>query len=198
MAVIQHIFLENKAWVLEKLQTSPGFFSESAKDQRPNFVWVGCSDSRILPNEITGTSVGDLFVHRNIANMVIHDDMNLMSVIYYAVQYLKAKHVIVCGHYGCGGVRASMTDQSFGLLDGWLKHIKTTVKKHQAELDGIKDDEQKFERLVDLNVVEQVMSLKSAPHLKQLFIDNPDVSLHGWVYDMRTGYLKNMIREKVI
>ncbi len=193
MSNIKTIFLENKAWVLEKLQSDNDYFENNSKGQAPQYLWIGCSDSRILPNEITGTSVGDMFVHRNIANLIHPDDLNLMSVVTYALRYLKVRDVIVCGHYGCGGVVAAMGDQSFGLIDRWLKNIKAVVTSHKEELEKITNAADRSDRLVELNVIAQVMQLKNSDVFKELFVENPQIRLHGWVYDMRTGYIKNVI-----
>jgi carbonic anhydrase len=193
MSNIKTIFLENKAWVLEKLQSDADYFENNAKGQAPQYVWIGCSDSRILPNEITGTSVGDLFVHRNIANLIHADDLNLMSVVTYALRYLKARDVIVCGHYGCGGVVSAMGDGSFGLIDSWLKNIKAVATTHKGELEKIADPHARADRLVELNVIAQVDHLKNSAIFKELLAENPKIRLHGWVYDMRTGYIKNVI-----
>lgn len=193
MSNIKTIFLENKAWVLEKLQSDNDYFANNSKGQAPQYLWIGCSDSRILPNEITGTSVGDMFVHRNIANLIHPDDLNLMSVVTYALRYLKVRDVIVCGHYGCGGVVAAMGDQSFGLIDRWLKNIKAVVTSHKDELEKITNAADRSDRLVELNVVAQVMQLKNSDVFKELFAENPQIRLHGWVYDMSTGYIKNVI-----
>ncbi len=194
MSNIKTIFLENKAWVLEKLQSDPEFFENNSKSQNPQYLWIGCSDSRILPNEITGTSVGDLFVHRNIANLIHADDLNLMSVVTYAIKYLKVKDVIVCGHYGCGGVVAAMADQSFGLIDGWLKNIKEVASLKKEELAQIQDPQKRVDRLIELNVVAQVKNLCSSESFKELAKDSPGLRIHGWVYDMATGYIKNLIQ----
>ena len=192
MPNIKTIFLENKAWVLEKLESDPNYFKENSKTQNPHYLWIGCSDSRILPNEITGTSVGDLFVHRNIANLIHDDDLNLMSVVTYAIRYLKVNDVIICGHYGCGGVLSAMGDQSFGVIDKWLKNIKAVFSSHQKELNEIKESTARFDRLVELNVLAQVEHLKSCVLFQELQRESPSLRIHGWVYDMRTGYIKNL------
>lgn len=192
MPNIKTIFLENKAWVLEKLENDPYYFQENSKQQNPHYLWIGCSDSRILPNEITGTSVGDLFVHRNIANLIHGDDLNLMSVVTYAIRYLKVKDVIVCGHYGCGGVLSAMGNQSFGIIDQWLKNIKAVFTTHQKELNEIKESSARFDRLVELNVLAQVEHLKKSSVFQELSNETPHLRVHGWVYDMRTGYIKNL------
>lgn len=191
MSIRRKIFLENKAWVQEKLELDPKYFTSHAQDQAPTFLWIGCSDSRVLPNEITGTSVGDMFVHRNIANLVFQDDLNLMSVVTYAIRYLKIKHVIVCGHYGCGGVAGALSDQSFGLLDKWLLGIKTTIAAAKAELDKLTGDT-KLRRAVDLNVLQQAKNLAESSVMKDLRQEFPDVRIYGWVYDLKTGYLTDL------
>ena len=191
MSNIKTIFLENKAWVVEKLQSDQSYFADSAKTQNPNYLWIGCSDSRILPNELTGTSVGDLFIHRNIANLIHHDDLNLMAVVTYAVRYLKVKDVIVCGHYGCGGVLAAMGDQSFGIIDQWLKNIKDVCLTHRHELEALPTEKAKFDRLVELNVLVQSRRLTESPIYKELKAESPHLRLHSWVYDMSTGFIKN-------
>lgn len=191
---IQNIFLENKAWVQEKLQTNSRYFEEMSKDQTPDFVWIGCSDSRVLPNEITGLSIGEIFVHRNIANLVHADDLNLMSVVTYAIDYLKIKHIIVCGHYGCGGIRAAMTTRSYGLLDGWLQNIKDVMQRYGSELERCSGEEQRFKRLVELNVIEQCELLKNSSVIAELSARNPGLQIHGWVYDLSTGYLSTHAR----
>ncbi len=194
MPNIKAIFLENKAWVLEKLQSDASFFENNSKGQAPQYLWIGCSDSRILPNEITGTSVGEMFVHRNIANLIHADDLNLMSVVTYALRYLKVRDVIVCGHYGCGGVISAMGDQSFGLIDKWLKNIKVVASNNTDELENITNTTDRTNRLVELNVIAQVNHLKNSEVFKELLAENPQIRLHGWVYDMGTGYVKNLIR----
>ena len=192
MSNIKTMFLENKAWVMEKLQSDPNYFANNSKTQTPRYLWIGCSDSRILPNEITGTSVGDLFVHRNIANLIHHEDLNLMSVVTYAIRYLKVKDIIICGHYGCGGVAAAMGDQSFGLIDRWLKNIKDVFIEHKQNLLRLSDSE-RLNQLVELNVLAQVKHLKESSVFKELEKDHSDLRVHAWVYDMSTGYIKNLI-----
>lgn len=192
MSIRRKIFLENKAWVQEMLDTDPKYFESHADGQSPIFLWIGCSDSRVLPNEITGTRVGDMFVHRNIANLVFESDLNLMSVVTYAIRYLKIKHIIVCGHYGCGGVAGAMTDTSFGLLDKWLKEIKETLAPHKAELEKL-DSAERLRRAVDINVVKQVNNLNNSPVMKELRAENPDLKIYGWAYDLKTGFLVDLI-----
>lgn len=152
------LLLENKAWAAEKLQDNPEYFSRLAHLQTPEFLWIGCSDSRVPANEITGTHPGEIFVHRNIANMVVHTDLNMLSVLQYAVEVLKVKHVIVCGHYGCGGVKAAMGNHSYGIINKWLRNIKDVYRFHREEIEGL-DEDAKVDKLIELNVKEQVLNL---------------------------------------
>src|SRR5688572_18217153 len=159
METYKALLAGNKRWVEEKLRQDPEFFKRLSKGQSPEVLWIGCSDSRVPANEITGTNPGEIFVHRNIANVVVHSDMNLLSVLDYAVNILKVKHVIVCGHYGCGGVEAAMQNKQFGLVDNWLRYIKDVYRIHRKELDNITDYNARFERFVELNVIEQACGL---------------------------------------
>ena len=182
----------NKQWVQKRLDTDPAYFDKLSQGQSPQFLWVGCSDSRVPANEITNTQPGDIFVHRNIANMVVHSDMNLLSVLDYAVNILKVKHVIVCGHYGCGGVKAAMENKQFGLVDNWLRFIKDVYRTHARELDSIKDEEQKFDRFVELNVMEQVFDLTKTTIIQNAWRDRNEPKVHGWVYSLKTGLIKDL------
>ena len=189
---IQRLLDNNKAWVKTELQKDPQFFDELANSQNPEFLWIGCSDSRVPANQITGTKPGDVFVHRNIANMVVHSDMNMLSVLSYAVEVLKVKHIIVCGHYGCGGVMAAMGNQQFGLIDNWLRHIKDVYRYHHTELDAIKDKDQRARRFVELNVVEQVNDLGKTSIVQNAWKKKQPLNLHGWVYDVKDGIIKDL------
>lgn len=182
----------NKNWVEEKLRQDPNFFERLSQGQSPEVLWIGCSDSRVPANEITGTKPGDIFVHRNIANMVVHSDMNLLSVLDYAVNILKVKHVIVCGHYGCGGVKAAMTNEQYGLVDNWLRHIKDVYRLHSMELDAISDEGKKFNRFVELNVIEQVFDLSKTSIIQNAWRTRDFPMVHGWVYDLRTGIIQDL------
>src|SRR5688572_24629437 len=155
----ERLLQENKAWAAGMVKSDPGFFDRLSHQQTPEFLWIGCSDSRVPANEITGTDPGEIFVHRNIANMVVHTDMNLLSVLDYAVNVLEVKHVIVCGHYGCGGIKAAMSSKQFGVIDNWIRHIKDVYRMHQDELEGIKNVEERQNRFTELNVIEQVYDL---------------------------------------
>lgn len=182
----------NKQWVERKLEQDGQFFEKLSKGQSPQFLWIGCSDSRVPANEITDTQPGDIFVHRNIANMVVHSDMNLLSVLDYAVNILEVKHVIVCGHYGCGGVKAAMTNEQYGLVDNWLRFIKDVYRTHAQELDAIKDEEKRFDRFVELNVVEQVFDLTKTTIIQNAWRKRNAPKVHGWVYSLKTGLIKDL------
>lgn len=182
----------NKAWVDQQNRDNPEFFNELAKGQKPEYLWIGCSDSRAPANAITGTKPGEMFVHRNIANMVVHSDMNLLSVLSYAVDVLKVKHIIVCGHYGCGGVLAAMGNKQHGLIDNWLRHIKDVYRYHFAELDAIKDEKLRAERFVELNVIEQVHDLAKTSIIQNAWNNKQQVHVHGWVYDIADGIIKDL------
>jgi carbonic anhydrase len=182
----------NKAWATLKANNDPDFFEEMAKVQNPEYLWIGCSDSRVPPNEVTATRPGEMFVHRNIANMVIHTDMNLLSVLSYAVDVLMVKHIIVCGHYGCGGIRAAMGHQQFGLIDNWLRHIKDVYRYHHIELDSISDMEERERRFVELNVVEQVHDLGKTSIVQNAWKRDQPLHIHGWVYELKDGLIKDL------
>jgi carbonic anhydrase len=182
------LFENNRKYVKEKLDADPEYFSRLAEGQSPNYLFIGCSDSRIHPNEITGTDPGEMFIHRNIANMVVHTDTNLMSVLQYSVEVLKVKHIIVCGHYGCGGVRAACDGSYHGLIDKWLRNIKDVHRLHRNTLDAIQDDEARHKKLVELNVMEQVFHLCMTSVVQKARIDR-NVQVHGWVYDIHEGYI---------
>jgi carbonic anhydrase len=182
----------NKEWVENTLAEDPNFFDKLAKGQKPPILWIGCADSRVPANQITGTNPGDIFVHRNIANMVIHTDMNMLSVLDYAVAILKVKHVIVCGHYGCGGIIAAMNNRQYGLIDNWLCHIKDVYRLYSTELDLIDDYEQKANRLVELNVVENVYNLCKTSTIQNAWKNGQDLQVHGWAYSLNTGIIKDL------
>lgn len=186
------LFENNKNWVNEQLKKDPNYFSDLANGQTPEYLWIGCSDSRVPANEITGTKPGEMFVHRNIANMVVHSDMNLLSVLSYAVDVLKVKHIIVCGHYGCGGVLAAMGNKQYGLIDNWLRHIKDVYRFHHKELDMIKDDQARANRFVQLNVIEQVHDLGKTSIVQNAWERNQSLHIHGWVYDIHDGIIDDL------
>ena len=182
----------NKQWVASQLAQDPIYFDKLAHSQNPEYLWIGCSDSRVPANQITGTSPGDIFVHRNIANMVIHSDMNMLSVLSYAVEVLKVKHIIVCGHYGCGGVLAAMENKQFGLIDNWIRHIKDVYRLHFKELDAITNTKDRADRLVELNVIEQVQDLGKTSIVQNAWKREQPLHIHGWVYDVKDGIIKDL------
>ena len=192
MNSIDKLFLENKAWANERRKDDPSYFKRLSKIQRPEFLWIGCSDSRVPANEITGTDPGEIFVHRNIANMVVHNDLNLLSVLGYAVHHLKVQHVIVCGHYGCGGVKAAVTQHNFGIINKWLRNIKDVKRLHQSEIEQLPTEEQQLNRLVELNVEEQVINLAKTSIIQKAWQYHHRPSLHGWVYNLEDGLLKKI------
>lgn len=182
----------NKEWVSGKLKEDQNYFNRLAKGQSPPVLWIGCADSRVPANEIIGAQPGEVFVHRNIANMVLHTDMNMLSVLDYAVNVLKVKHVIVCGHYGCGGVKAAMGNQHIGLIDNWIRHIKDVYRFHTKELNAIENEEERFNRFVELNVFEQVQDLAKTSIIQAAWKNGQDVSIHGWVYGVHNGLIKDL------
>ncbi len=182
----------NKKWVESKLALDSNYFKNLADGQNPPLLWIGCSDSRVPANEIIGAEPGEVFVHRNIANMVVHSDMNMLSVLDYAVNALKVKHVIVCGHYGCGGVKAAMGNSSIGIIDNWIRHIKDVYRFHQNELDAITNEKERFNKFVEINVKEQVMDLAKTSIVQTAWKNGQELSLHGWVYGLNDGYVTDL------
>ena len=193
METYYNMLLENnKKWVERMLDKDPAFFERLSHGQQPPILWIGCADSRVPANEIIGAQPGEVFVHRNIANMVIHTDMSMLSVLDYAINILKVKHVIVCGHYGCGGVQAAMTNKPFGLIDNWIRHIKDVYRFHQPELDAIEDETERFNRFVELNVFEQVLDLAKTSIIQTAWENQQNVHIHGWVYDIKDGIINDL------
>jgi carbonic anhydrase len=196
MKSYERLLLENKAWASEKVDDDPNYFSRLSNLQTPEFLWIGCSDSRVPANEITGTEPGEIFVQRNIANMVIHTDLNLLSVLQYAVEVLEVKHIIVCGHYGCGGVKAAMGNHSLGIINKWLRNIKDVYRIHQDELEAITDEGDRVNRLVELNVQEQVMNLAKTSIIQSAWKHKKQPDIHGWVYGLDNGLIKPVFEMK--
>ncbi len=188
----KRLLSNNKEWVAKQLNQNPHYFEELAKGQSPEYLWIGCSDSRVPANEITGTKSGEIFVHRNIANMVVHSDMNMLSVVSYAVEVLKVKHIIVCGHYGCGGVLAAMGNKQYGLIDNWLRHLKDVYRIYHNELDAIEDEVQRGRRFVEVNVMEQVLDLGKTSIVQNAWKRDQPLHLHGWAYDVHDGIIKDL------
>jgi carbonic anhydrase len=192
MKKYHQLLLQNRAWVQEKLEQDKDFFNKLANTQKPEFLWIGCADSRVPANEITGTAPGEVFVHRNIANMVVHTDMNMLSVLDYAVNVLEVDHVIVCGHYGCGGVRAAMGHKQIGLIDNWIRHIKDVYRIHQDELEAITEMKKRENRFIELNVMEQVYDLGKTSIIQNAWQKRGGPYVHGWVYDVANGLIKDL------
>lgn len=186
------ILENNKKWVENSLLKDPNFFKDLAKGQTPPLLWIGCSDSRVPANEIIGAKPGEVFVHRNIANMVVHSDMNMLSVLDYAVNVLKVKHVIVCGHYGCGGVKAAMGNDSVGIIDNWLRHIKDEYRLHDKYLNSIEDVTERFNTFVEVNTKEQVYNLAKTSIVQGAWKNGRDLTIHGWVYGLNSGFVTDL------
>jgi carbonic anhydrase len=192
MSIYDKLLSGNKEWVKEKLEKDPEYFLRLSRGQRPQVLWIGCSDSRVPANEITNTNPGDIFVHRNIANLVVHSDMNMLSVLDYSVNILQVKHIIVCGHYGCGGISAAMDNKQHGLVDNWLRHIKDVYRLHSDELDAIQDEDARARRLVELNVIEQVFDLSKTSIVQNAWGSRNEPLVHGWVYELKTGIIQDL------
>lgn len=182
----------NKKWVENQLNIDPEYFKDLAKSQTPPLLWIGCSDSRVPANEIIGAKPGEVFVHRNIANMVIHSDMNMLSVLDYAVNVLKVKHVLVCGHYGCGGIKAAMGNDSIGIIDNWIRHIKDIYRLHHQYLDSIVDENERFNKFVEINVKEQVYDLAKTSIVQSAWNSGQELTIHGWVYGLNSGFVTDL------
>ena len=182
----------NKIWVAQSLEKDSEYFKDLAKGQSPPLLWIGCSDSRVPANEIIGAKPGEVFVHRNIANMVIHTDMNMLSVLDYAVNVLQVKHVIVCGHYGCGGIKAALGNDSIGIIDNWIRHIKAVYRLHSIYLDSILNTDEKFNKFVEINVKEQVYDLAKTSIVQGAWRNGQQLSVHGWVYGLNSGFITDL------
>jgi carbonic anhydrase len=189
----EQLLSENKQWAKEVVQEDPEYFSRLVNVQKPDFLWIGCADSRVPPDKITQTQPGQIFIHRNVANMVVHTDMNLLSVLQYAVEVLKVKDVIVCGHYNCGGIKTAMTRESHGLIDNWLRNIKDVYRLHQQEVDSIPNETARLNRMVELNVREQLLNLAKTTIIQKAWKADNRPHLHGWVYDLHDGVLNPIL-----
>jgi carbonic anhydrase len=192
----EKLLVNNKEWAAEKIKVDPDFFNRLVNVQTPNFLWIGCSDSRVPPDQITQTQPGEIFIHRNIANMVVHTDLNVLSVLEYSVNVLKVDHIIVCGHYGCGGVKAAFQQHSLGLINKWLRNIKDVYRFHQDEIRAIPKEEDRLNRLIELNVIEQVMNVAKTSIVQKAWKDRNAPNLHGWVYDLHDGVIKTLFEMK--
>lgn len=192
MNLLKNLFDSNREWARRIEQEQPGFFEQLSKQQNPEYLWIGCSDSRVPANEIINLPPGELFVHRNIANLVVPTDLNCLSVIHYAVEELKVKHIIVCGHYGCGGVQAAMDETNHGVIDSWLSHIHDVYRKHREALDAIDDKEERENRLCELNVIEQVANVCNMTTVRNAWAAGQELAIHGWVYRLEDGLLHDL------
>jgi carbonic anhydrase len=191
LKTLKHLLERNLAWATEIKENDPEFFASLSKEQTPDYLWIGCSDSRVSANQIVDLPPGKMFVHRNIANVVVHTDLNCLSVIQFAVEILKVKHIIVCGHYGCGGVKAAMENQEHGLIDNWLRHIKDVRRFHADKLDELEFDK-KFDLLCELNVIEQVTNVCNTTTVQGAWKNRAELSVHGWIYDIHNGVLRDL------
>jgi carbonic anhydrase len=191
-ASYEKLLLGNRKFALNKKFENPDYFKKLSLGQKPDYLWIGCSDSRVPANEVTSTESGEMFVHRNIANVVVHTDLNVMSVLEYAVNVLGVKHIIVCGHYGCGGVRAAMSHKTYGMVDEWLRNIKDVYSKHTEELDAIEDEDKRTDRLTELNVIEQVQNLAQTKIIQKAWQNGHKVAIHGWVYGLNSGLVTEL------
>ena len=192
MRSLPHLFENNRAWAQSMLRNDPQFFAKLAQQQTPEYLWIGCSDSRVPANQIIGLLPGDVFVHRNVANVVVHTDLNCLSVLQFAVDVLRVKHVIVCGHYGCGGVGAALRGERHGLVDNWLGHVHDVAVKHEAQLASIPEGDRRAARLCELNVIEQVANLAQTTVVRDAWSRGQSVELHGWVYGIQDGMLRDL------
>lgn len=192
MASYEQLFENNRNWVASKLATNKEFFEKIAREQHPDYLYIGCSDSRVTAEDLMGVEPGEVFVHRNVANLVNATDLNVMAVINYAVRHLNVKHIIVCGHYNCGGVKAAMQPVDMGILNPWLRNIRDVYRLHKTELNNIKDVEQRYRRLVELNVEEQCINVIKLASVQQTYVEKGFPVVHGWVFDLKTGYLKDL------
>jgi carbonic anhydrase len=192
MKTLPHLFERNRAWAQRIREQDPEFFQKLAEQQAPEYLWIGCSDSRVPANQIVGVLPGELFVHRNVANVVVHTDLNCLSVMQFAVDVLKVKHVIVCGHYGCSGVRAALYQECLGLVDNWLRHVQDVREKHEVELANLPDLEQRHNRLCELNVVEQVANVCQTSIVRDAWRRGQEVAVHGWIYGLQDGLLRDL------
>jgi carbonic anhydrase len=192
MSELEHLLACNKRWAKEVQDEKPNFFSDLSQQQAPEYLWIGCSDSRVPANQITGLLPGEVFVHRNIANVVVHSDLNCLSVVQYAVEVLKVKHIIVCGHYGCGGVKAAMEDKEHGLIDNWLRHIRDVYRFHHSDIDSCKSDEDRLDSLCEKNVIEQTLNVCSSTVVQSAWKKGAELSVHGWIYAVKDGLIRDL------
>lgn len=192
MRVLHYLFEKNKKWAQSIKAHDPEFFQKLSQQQSPSYLWIGCSDSRVPANQIVGLLPGELFVHRNVANVVVHTDLNCLSTIQFAIDVLKVKHIIVCGHYGCSGVRGALRGERFGLIDNWLRHVQDVRQKHESRLIAISDEDQRWDRLCELNVIEQVMNVCQTTIVQDSWERGQELAVHGWIYKVQDGLLRDL------
>jgi carbonic anhydrase len=192
LRVLSELFARNRAWAADVTRQDPEFFSRLAGQQAPQYLWIGCSDSRVPANQIVGLLPGEMFVHRNVANVVVHADLNCLACMQFAVEVLRVRHIIVCGHYGCGGVLAALRDERLGLVDNWLRHVQDVRLKHRAELERLADEGQRHRRLCELNVMEQVVNVSQTTVVREAWARGQPLALHGWIYDVADGLLRDL------
>jgi len=192
MSVLSHLFQNNQAWAAEMTRQDPDFFTRSSRQQAPQYLWIGCSDSRVPATQVVGLLPGEMFVHRNIANVVVHTDLNCLSVIQFAVEVLRVGHIIVCGHYGCGGVRAALRNDKLGLIDTWLRHVQNVRRKHQAQLDALETEAHRHDRLCELNIIEQVLNVSQTTVVRDAWARGQVLAVHGWIYGLQDGLLRDL------
>lgn len=192
MRVLNHLFENNRAWATEMRRQDPQFFRRLSEQQSPQYLWIGCSDSRVPANQIVGLLPGDMFVHRNVANVVIHTDLNCLAAIQFAVDALRVGHIIICGHYGCGGVLAALRDEKFGLIDNWLRHVQDVRLKHRAEIDTLPREQERHARLCELNVIEQTINVSQTTVVRDAWRRGQQLAVHGWIYDIGDGLLRDL------
>jgi carbonic anhydrase len=192
MRILNHLFENNQAWADEMTRKEPDFFARLSRQQAPEYLWIGCSDSRVPANQIVGLLPGEMFVHRNVANVVVHTDLNCLSAIQFAVEVLRVKHIIVCGHYGCGGVLSALRDEKLGLIDNWLRHVQDVRLKHRLQLGGLKSEGQLHDRLCELNVIEQVVNVSQTTVVREAWTRGQALAVHGWIYKLSDGLLRDL------
>ncbi len=192
MRLLESLFAKNRAWAAEVARREPGFFERLSGQQAPRYLWIGCSDSRVPANQIVGLLPGEMFVHRNVANVVVHADLNCLSALQFAVDVLRVRHVIVCGHYGCGGVLAALRGTQLGLVDNWLRHVQDVHVRHRAQLDALPGEAERHDRLCELNVVEQVVNVVQTTVVRDAWARGQELAVHGWVYDVADGLLRDL------
>lgn len=192
MRVLGQLFANNRAWAAEMTRQDPEFFERLSRQQAPQYLWIGCADSRVPANQITGLLPGEMFVHRNVSNLVVHTDLNCLSTLQFAVDVLKVGHVIICGHYGCGGVRAALRDDHLGLIDNWLRHVQEVRRRHQAQIDALPTEADRHKRLCELNVIEQVANASQTTIVRDAWSRGQSLAIHGWIYGLQDGLLRDL------